>query len=281
MFEAKRWVAFVIAVAMLSGSAPAMAQEIVKFPASQPNEPTPVQLRAELYRPTGGGPHPAVVLMHGCSGWVPSARFALRGYAEDLRKRGFVVLNLDSFGPRYYSSEEMCPSIERLQRALSYRTTDAFDAARFLRDRADVDAGNIFLFGQSNGGSVALKAALVSTHDEYVKRRGYPAFRGVVAFYPWCGLLQGITALAAPVQVFSGGRDNWVSAQECSSVEARGAEFNVKVYAEAMHSFDLDLIPHKYAGFMIGKDPAAAADSRTRMMSFLTANVRGSELSRR
>ena len=86
----------------------AQAQEIVKFQATQPNETTPVALRAELYRPTGHGQFPAVILLHGCSGWEPANIFALHKYAYAMRDAGYVVLNVDSFGSRYYASAEVC-----------------------------------------------------------------------------------------------------------------------------------------------------------------------------
>lgn len=253
--------------------APARAQEIVRFDASEPNERERVQLRAELYRPGGAGPFPAVVLMHGCSGWKVVVRQALQDYATDLQKRGYVVLNLDSFGARYYSGDEMCASNAKLRQALSYRTADAFDAARYLRAQPFVDGRNIFLMGQSNGGSVAMKAAQASTQETYRKRTGDPGFRAVVAYYPWCGVYVGNVSLAAPVQIFAGGQDNWVSAQECTAVRTEGARYDVVVYPQAAHSFDLDVAAHKYMGFQIGKDAGAASDSRNRMLAFFHSHL--------
>ena len=247
----------------------AYGQEIVRFPASQPNEPKPIALRGELYRPEGAGRFAAVILMHGCSGWQPAVRFSLQGYAQSLQKRGYVVLNLDSFGPRYYSGDEMCASNAKLQQALLYRTSDAFDAARYLRHLPYVDGDNVFLMGQSNGGSVVIRAALQNNYLAYRKSADEPPFRGAVAFYPWCGLVSSGAKLVTPVQVFSGGRDNWVSARECANVEVTGAEYKVTVYPQAAHSFDLDIMMERYAGFLIGNDPDAAADSRKRMIAFL------------
>ncbi|HEY6979487.1 dienelactone hydrolase family protein [Reyranella sp.] len=255
----------------------AHGQGIVKFPASQPNEPRQIALRGELYRPQGSGRFPAVILMHGCSGWQPAVMFALRGYAESLQTRGYVVLNLDSFGPRYYSGDEMCASNARLQQALAYRTSDAFDAARYLRQLPYVDGDNVFLMGQSNGGSVVIKAALQSSYEAYRKSAGEPPFRGAVAFYPWCGLLTSGARFATAVQIFSGGRDEWVSARECTAVDATGAEYHVTVYPEAAHSFDLDIIAQRYAGFRVGNDPAAAADSRKKMIAFLHHRLSGTQ----
>ena len=120
---------------------------------------------------------------------------------------------------------------------------------------------------------MALNTVLARTQDDYVRRRGYPAIRGAVAYYPWCGLLSGKARLAAPVEVLSGGSDEWVSARECASVEASGADYKVTVYAQAVHSFDLEVMRQKYAGFTIGGDPSAASDSRRRMIAFLTGRA--------
>ncbi|MBS0522109.1 MAG: dienelactone hydrolase family protein [Proteobacteria bacterium] len=246
----------------------AQAQEIVKFQASQPNGTTPVDLRAELYRPTGGGPFPAVILLHGCDGWQAADIFALHKYAQTMRDAGYVVLNLDSFGPRSYSGAEMCGDNARLRQAIAYRTADVFDAARYLRHLPYVDGKDLFLMGQSNGGSVAIAASLQEAQSAYRRSDRDPPFRAAVALYPWCGLVNPGSTLATPVQVFSGGRDEWVSANECVGVRTSGAEFRVKVYPAAVHSFDLEILPQRFAGFMIDMDPQAAADSRHRMMRF-------------
>lgn len=246
----------------------AQAQEIVKFQATQPNETTPVALRAELYRPTGRGPFPAIILLHGCNGWEPASIFALHKYAYAMRDAGYVVLNVDSFGSRYYSSAEMCGHNGRLHEAISYRTADVFDAARYLRRLSYVDGNNLFLMGQSNGGSVAIAAALHKAYLVHRKSEQEPPFRAAVALYPWCGLVSSGSRLTTAVQVFIGGRDEWVSANECAGIQTSGAEFNVKVYPAAAHSFDLDITPQRFAGFMIGMDADAASDSRDRMMSF-------------
>lgn len=255
------WIGTAAAVWHLS--APAGAQELAKFEASQPYTAGQVLLNAEIYRPPGEGRFPAVVLMHGCGGWQPPVQNALRSYARDLVSLGYVVLNVDSFGPRRLG-EELCLSNERLQQALAYRTSDAFDAARYLATLPFVDPRNIFLMGQSNGGSVAMKAARAGSA---------PLFRAVVAYYPWCGVFNGNVKLASPVLVFSGGKDDWVSARECSAVRSSGANFNNIVYPQARHSFDLDIPLQSYAGYSVGGDPVAAADSKNRMWAFFNNHL--------
>lgn len=241
---------------LLGGNA--QAREIVKFEASHPGSDRQVMLRAELYRPDGQGPFPAVVLMHGCGGWQPAVRYTMSTYAEYLTRHGFAVLNLDSFGPRRLSGGKVCESFRRLADARDYRTQDARDAKRYLQSLDFIDAGNIFLMGQSNGGSVAIRVA-ASQKD----------FRAVVAYYPWCGAFGGRDVeLSAPLLVLGGAKDDWVPPTYCQSVRTTGADYQVTVYPNAAHSFDLEIIPQRYLGKLIGKDPQAAQDSREKMLAF-------------
>lgn len=244
----------------------------VQLQASDPHTARSLLLNAELYRPEGSGPFPAIVLMHGCGGWQPAVRDGLRTHAEFLRDSGFVVLNLDSFGPRQYGGGKLCSNNPALYRALSYRTSDAFDAMRYLASQDFVAADNVFLMGQSNGGAVAIRAAKESAPQRY--GNGEAAFRGVVAYYPWCGELgRSRVSLSAPLLILAGGRDNWVPASECQGVRGEGAPLEVKVYPDAAHSFDLRLPPQSFQGKLIGGDPAATLDSRDRMLRFLLGNL--------
>lgn len=260
-------------LALLAFSPLSLAQpHSVQLRASEPHVGRSLMLEGELFRPEGEGPFPAIVLMHGCGGWQPAVRQGLRAHADYLREQGFVVLNLDSFGPRHYGGGKLCSNNPALYEALNYRTHDAFDAMRYLAGQDFVAADNIFLMGQSNGGAVAIRAAKRSAAQRY--GQGEPAFRGVVAYYPWCGELgRSRVELGAPLLILAGGRDNWVPARECLGVRGEGAPLEVKVYPNAVHSFDLDLPPQSFAGKRIGGDPVATADSRTRMLRFLVGNL--------
>lgn len=257
---------FLVALAALPASR-AGAQEAVKFEATQPFSSDALLLKAELFRPDGPGHFPAVVLMHGCGGWQPAVHYALNTHARYLQRRGFVVLNLDSFGPRHTSGGKLCADDRALYKALSYRTQDAFDALHYLRKLDYVAPDNIFLMGQSNGGAVAIRVAKTATSQAHNK--GGTAFRGVVAYYPWCGEFGGSrVSLASPLLIFAGGRDDWVPARECQNVRATGATLEVTIYPEAAHSFDLDILPQRFQGKLIGSDPQATEDSRARMLAF-------------
>lgn len=254
------------------GPSPAEARDaVVRIASSRPHTAPDVRLFGEIFLPTGQGRFPAVVLMHGCTGWAAAARHALHQHAAFLRNNGFVVLNLDSFGPRGLGDGRVCESLDALAAARRYRTHDAFDALRYLRSRDDVDPERVFLMGQSNGGSVAMIAAATGAARAFRLAEG--GFRAVVAYYPWCGAL-GTTnlSLESPLLVLTGARDDWTPPQECQRFASYGAPVRVTVYEEAVHSFDLLAPVHHYMGRLVGHDPVATQDSRQRMLAFFREN---------
>lgn len=104
--------AIIAAAALWFGCSGAEAQDIVHFPALEDKgagQP-PTVLDGYLFRPAEEGRHPAIVGLHGCSGMfrprssemLPS----LFAWADELNRRGYVVLLVDSFGPRRHG--EMC-----------------------------------------------------------------------------------------------------------------------------------------------------------------------------
>src|SRR4051812_15307395 len=90
----------------------AAAQEAVQFPSLEDNGPgrSATMLDGYLFRPAGEGRHPAVVFLHGCGGLFSRTNGLIetreRAWANELDGRGYVVLMVDSFGPRHQG--EMC-----------------------------------------------------------------------------------------------------------------------------------------------------------------------------
>lgn len=262
---------FTFCVGMLF-SAPAQAQSVVKFDATKDYTSNDIQLRGKLYRPKGAGPFPAVVLMHGCGGWQPAVTYSLQNHAEYLTRHGYVVLSLDSFGPRRNSGGKVCESYKALGDARNYRSYDAFDALKYLQSQSFVSPDNIFLMGQSNGGSVAINVAKASAPKKYGKTS--QGFRGVVAYYPWCGTFGGNNVdLGAPLMVFGGAKDDWVPPTGCKKVRANGSDLEVKIYPNAAHSFDLEIMQQRYGGHLVGFDQHATQDSRTQMLAFFDQHL--------
>ena len=100
------------AMAFWLGCAEAAGQEVVHFPSLEDNgagQPATV-LDGYLFRPAGEGRHSAIVGLHGCSGMFGRTNGLIapiyRQWAEELTRRGYVFLLVDSFGPRHHG--EMC-----------------------------------------------------------------------------------------------------------------------------------------------------------------------------
>lgn len=242
------------------------AYDKVKFEASSSYKSQSVLLRANLFKPEGEGPFPAVVLMHGCGGWQTPVRKSLSDYADSLVENGFVVLNLDSFGPRRMTGGKVCASYAKLRDARKYRTEDAFDALTYLGSQTFVDMGNVFLMGQSNGGSVAVNVANTS--------RGQNGFKAIVAYYPWCGAFgNDEVALSSPLLVLGGAKDDWVPPQGCNKVVSKGEELRVQIYPQAAHSFDLKIMEQRFMGKLVGFNKKAAVDSKSKMIAFFKEHL--------
>lgn len=247
------------------------ALEKVSFEASSRHKGKSIRLRAEIFRPRGRGPFPSVVMMHACGGWSPPAFASLRKHADNFVRNGFLVLNLDSFGPRGNARGVICRDRAQSRNAQLYRAQDAFDARAFLAARPDVDARNIFLMGQSHGANVAVQIAdrgsVVSAADP--ERN----FRAAVAYYPFCLPKIYPMKLGIPLMIFGAELHDWTPVQGCRDLKMQGAENELVVYRGALHAFDLELSRHRYLGYLMGYDAAATRDSRKRMVEFFRRHM--------
>ena len=125
---------------------------------------------AELFRPEGVGPFPAVVVLHGCDGVGPH----YRDWARRLVNWGYVALLVDSFGPR--GVREVCNKGRKVPPEA--RAEDAFAARDWLAGQDFVRAGRIGVIGFSHGGWTVLKAVLAAA-----ARDGAP-IQAAEAYYP-------------------------------------------------------------------------------------------------
>jgi dienelactone hydrolase len=269
-------------VALLLWSSPAQAQETGLFRSLDGT----TELDGYLYRPAGGGRHPAVVGLHGCSGLFSRATGAIapiyRDWAAELSQRGYVVLLVDSFHPRNHG--EMC-SIQGFELDL-YRTRpkDAYGALWYLQSQPFVRGDRIGLVGWSQGGGVTLFSIGAQS-------LGRPAnlpqgdFRAAVAFYPGSCNVERQPAdwtSRIPLLVLIGAEDVWTPAAPCKAfldgAIGRGAPIETQIYPGAYHAFDAPNQPRRElpeyrtrAGVVpiIGTDPAARQDALARVPAFL------------
>lgn len=226
-------------------------------------------VEAQIRMPAGSGPFPAVILMPGCSGLEPNVRAQLNAHAAALQQAGLASVILDSFGPRGVRGSRVCRSGRALEQARQYRLQDAYNARDWLAAQPNIDGNRIFLLGQSNGGSTAMRAALASA-----PRQG-AGFRGVVAYYPWCGALNR-SRVVTPILILAGGDDGWTPPRRCIEEQRRRPDepIEVVVYEGAVHSFDLMTRVQRYLGYRVGGHPGARTASMQRMIGFFQSLAR-------
>jgi carboxymethylenebutenolidase len=209
-----------------------------------------------LFRPSGPGPHAAVVMLHGRGG--PYSSLAKGVYTgETLSKRhkfwgefwashGYVALLVDSFGPRGFWRGFPKASYEDRPSGVSEQTIrplDAYGALAYLKGRSDVRRDRVGLQGWSNGAMTAL-VTMSSRAPGVSNPSPASAFRAALVFYPGCGMeaIQGSYAPYAPIQMFVGTEDAEVSPKRCITWEKRvqsaGGSIELTAYEGAQHDFD-------------------------------------------
>lgn len=192
-------------------------------------------LSGDLAFPSGPGPFPAVVLMHGCSG-LPSR--AIDGWAPALRSWGYATFVVDSFRGR--GLREVCTN--SLALTGNRRIADGYGALRILATHPRIHRHRMALMGFSHGGIATLGAANEWSRRTYAAQG--PVFRAFLPFYPYCNATvpEMSWGLAAPLRIHIGELDDWTPARTCESLVAAartlGADAEVIVYKDAAHSFD-------------------------------------------
>ncbi|MGI8526388.1 MAG: dienelactone hydrolase family protein [Pseudolabrys sp.] len=243
-----------------------MAQRLARERGETP-KPSPVEtITAYLAKPSGNGPFPAVVHLHGCGGLTDPA---LAAAATQITDWGFVAFIVDSFATR--GVKNACGPFR-----IPDRQADALGALIYLSTLPYVDAKRVAVVGYSQGGIAALQIA--SLHDSVLfDMPSGLKYKAAVAFYPSCSAADDQTEI--PVLVLIGELDDWSSPKECDWWLARrqdkSAPVKIVVYPGAFHSFDN---PHfangeRYFGHWLKYDAAAAERASAEMHDFFAAQL--------
>ena len=277
-----------------SAPSPVAVQNVAPQPAME----IPFRVLLPDGRSPASGRYPAVVIMHDCSGLGAKSSGAPARWANELLKRGYVVMIPDSFSTRGHA-EGVCanPSPARFAVGPRRRAQDAFAALAYIRALPFVDGSRVGLMGGSQGGSTTLVTmASPLNGSETPAQGGGNGFAAAIALYPGCKVragswradATGVYQPTAPLYILIGEKDDWTPALPCrtlaQSAPAQGSPVTIKVYPGAHHAFD-SRSPLRYVegrmnanapggrGATTGGDPDAWADSILEVEAFFARHL--------
>jgi len=225
-----------------------------------PEDDPPTTAVGRLYLPPGAHPPrsvPAVVLLHGSGGILPSRELT---YAPQLARMGVAALVVDSFGARRDRGTEF------LERVLNITETmmlaDAYSGLRFLAARPEIDPKRVVLTGFSYGAMATMYALYAQVADKLAPPQANDRplrFAGHVAFYgPCIARFTDSRTTGAPLLMLIGGGDQIVDQTRCAEIaadmRAGGSQVESIVYPGAVHQWD-----GAFAARLIGRNLAGCS----------------------
>ena len=227
---------------------------------------SPNNLPAELSLPPGPGPHPVVIVLHGCGGLAANQRL----WASRLVGWGYGALVVDSLRPRATAS--VCaPDRQRLVTRFD-RAGDVVAAARWLQSQPGVDGARIAVLGESHGGGTA---ATVANKPFVAAEAGL--IKATIDYYGPCRdpMLYG----GMPLLAMAGDQDTWGEpVRTCTAYRAGvppGSPITVVTCPGVVHGFDnpRNVTRRFMEGHPMQYDPDAAADSFDKVHAFLDRTI--------
>jgi len=251
--DCKRLLLVLVAAAWLAPAGANAADAVqVKTGAKQTMEAT-------LYKPTGAGPFPAILVLHTSSGLQPSDQ----AYASKLADEGYVCLVPDFF--QAYGLSQSNRHLTFTAHAQSIQA-DFIAAIELLKKTPGVQADRIGAVGFSNGGYWAI---LFAANRQVQAGVGYyGAYTGAGTDKSLHAFQSAITEKSSPVLVLHGAMD--------STVPAQNAEYLVSILKKANVPHEFRLYPSAGHSFERGKtlDSEAATDGWERTLRFLNGTLK-------
>ena len=214
------------------------------------------------FKPPGAGPFPAVVLMHSCGG-VKNPH--IKQHAQEILQQGYVVLVVDSFGPRGF---ENCAA-----RVLSGSAgvADAYAALASLSVKPFVDKSRIYQVGYSWG---AIIATMLASPQSATVVGSSSRFTATVSNYSSCSFENKYQLLLRdsdrPVLMLLGELDQELPPASCfpllNEMKAAGSPVHWHVFPGATHAWDKPSFPAR--GYAYNEQVTKEATSR--MFTFLS-----------
>jgi len=144
--------------------------------------------RMGIFKPSGSGPFPALILLHTCAAVDFDPRHMPYWVSQAL-KAGYVAFVLDSWGERRIAEHCRSSPAGFLPIHIAVRTRDAYDALEHLARFDFIDKSRIAAIGFSNGGRVTYQLQRKPTREMYSP--GGLRFAAAIAVYGKCFLATG------------------------------------------------------------------------------------------
>ena len=256
------WGAAGIAACLWAGGAAAQAPPVAVEERSVEYKSGDVDVPAYLAVPSGPGSHPAVLFIHGRSGWHDR----LKAEALRLARRGFVVLAPDYHTGRFIAENpiEHDPATEQ----------DVEGGLDYLKTVREARADRVGVVGISRGGYhmalLAVRRREVAAIVGYYPHLANPNAPEPVQVYRY---MPEVDEIRVPALLMVGDRDHQLRREQVVRVGERlkelGRPVEVVVYPGAQRAFDF----RRY-GRTVGDD-LAREDAFNRTVVFLSRILRG------
>ena len=216
-----------------------------------------------FYKPQGGGPFPAVVVLHGKSGLNETTR----AYAAWLATKGYVAFAPDYFAPigmaaGVWAGSDYGKHQERIR-------TDLGQAIEAMKSVSYIKTDCIGVVGFSLGGYFSFwlgtrddVKAVISYYGAYAPT--------VIAKYAGYGIIDIVAQMKSPVLMFHGDQDTWVPIDHANTtadlLKSNNKQYEYIIYPGAEHAFGPQ--------YTSGPNAAANTDSQQKALVFLEAKLK-------
>lgn len=179
-----------------------------------------------LSRPTAGGEHPAIVLVHGYRGLDDGQRAVTRKFAQE----GFVCLSPDLFYGKTYHTLEDC-ALKKTSLDIPRAVNNIADSVPYLRKLPWVGQKKVAVLGFCMGGGLALYALAQS--------KAFAA--GVIYYQSMFPDPEDLKTIAAPMLCHYGTDDHGTTKTEIDmfreTLDKFKKSYQIEMYEGAGHAF--------------------------------------------
>ena len=219
-----------------------------------------------MSKPSGKGPFPAVILLHGGGGLGPHHMI---DWPDFLTGLGYAVLAIDSYGPRGMSTRLDAGFLESLE----WQSLDAIGALDSFAKLPEIDENLTAVMGFSRGGRAINNILIPDLIWGEKKSSQGLEFKAAIAFYGACETLYSISKAPFPVMQIIGDQDP--IAVGCLGVE-KVENVELKILPGAYHAFDNERASgrHDFGGKYMEYSATAVGEARKLTKDFLGKHLR-------